>query len=86
MSLAVVRCVHFRPLTGVAGRLVSHQGFEAGEDFGRFFFRRCSSAARAPHPVDLDVALDELPAAGGDRGRVDAEEGGECAGHRPTRT
>ena len=63
---------------GVAGRLVSHQGFDAGEDFGRFFFRRCSSAARAPHPVDLDVALDELPAAGGDRGRVDAEEGGDA--------
>ena len=42
------------------------------------FFRRCSSAARAPHPVDLDIALDELPAAGGDRGRVDAEEGGDA--------
>ena len=42
------------------------------------FFRRCSSAARAPHPVDLDIAVDELPAAGGDRGRVDAEEGGDA--------
>ena len=42
------------------------------------FFRRCSSAAGAPHPVDLDIALDELPAAGGDRGRVDAEEGGDA--------
>ena len=43
------------------------------------FFRRCSSAARAPHPVDLDIALDELPAAGGDRGRVDAEQSGDAA-------
>ena len=42
------------------------------------FSQPCSSAARAPHPVDLDIALDELPAAGGDRGRVDAEEGGDA--------
>ena len=63
---------------GVPGRFVGHQGFDAGDDFGRFFFRRCSSAARAPHPVDLDIALDELPAAGGDRGGVDADEGGDA--------
>ena len=43
-----------------------------------FFFQPWSSAARAPHPVDLDIALDELPAAGGDRGGVDAEEGGDA--------
>ena len=73
-TLAVVRRVHFRPLTGVAGRLVVHQGFDAGNDFRRFFFGWCASAARAPHPVDLDVALDQLPPSGGDRRRVDAEQ------------
>ena len=62
----------------VAGRLVGHQGFDAGDDFRRFFFRRCSSAARAPHPVDLDIATDELPPADGDGRRVDAEEGGDA--------
>ena len=77
-TLAVVRRVHFRPLTGVAGRLVVHQGFDAGDDFRRFFFRRSPSAARAPHPVDLDVALDQLPPSGGDRRRVDAEQSGDA--------
>ena len=43
------------------------------------FFRRCSTAARAAHAVDLDIALDELPAAGGDRRRVDAEQGGDAS-------
>ena len=42
------------------------------------FFRRCSSAAGSPHAVDLDIAVHELPAAGGDGGRVDAEEGGDA--------
>ena len=42
------------------------------------FFQPWSSAARAPHPVDLDIAVDELPAAGGDRGRVDTKEGGDA--------
>ena len=42
------------------------------------FFRRCSSAGGAPYPVDLDIALDELPATGGDRGRVDAEQSGDA--------
>ena len=42
------------------------------------FFRRFSSAARAAHPVDLDVVFDELPSAGGDGGRVDAEEGSDA--------
>ena len=43
------------------------------------FFRRRPTAARAPHPVDLDIAVDELPPAGGDRRRVDAEQGGDAA-------
>ena len=42
------------------------------------FFRRRTPAACAPHPVDLDVALDELPPAGGDRRRVDAEQLGDA--------
>ena len=42
------------------------------------FFRRSPSAARAPHPVDLDVALDQLPPSGGDRRRVDAEQSGDA--------
>ena len=46
---------------------------------GVFFFRRRPTAARAPHPVDLDIAVDELPPAGGDRRRVDAEQGGDAA-------
>ena len=55
-----------------------HQGFEVGDDFRCFFFRPRTPAARAPHPVDLDVALDELPPAGGDRRRVDAEQLGDA--------
>ena len=43
------------------------------------FFRRRTPAAGAPHPVDLDVALDELPPAGGDRRRVDAEQLGDAS-------
>ena len=43
------------------------------------FFQPRPSAARAPHPVDLDIAVDELPPAGGDRRRVDAEQGGDAA-------
>ena len=42
------------------------------------FFRPRTPAARAPHPVDLDVALDELPPAGGDRRRVDAQQLGDA--------
>ena len=42
------------------------------------FFRRRTPAARAPHPVELDVALDELPPAGSDRRRVDAEQLGDA--------
>ena len=42
------------------------------------FFRRSATAARASHPVELDVALDELPPAGGDRRRVDAEQFGDA--------
>ena len=42
------------------------------------FFRPRTPAAGAPHPVDLDVALDELPPAGGDRRRVDAEQLGDA--------
>ena len=42
------------------------------------FFRRCASAAGAPHPVDLDVTLDQLPPSGGDRRRVDAEQSGDA--------
>ena len=42
------------------------------------FFRPRTPAACAPHPVDLDVALDELPPAGGDRRRVDAEQLGDA--------
>ena len=57
----------------VAGRLVGHQGLDAVDDFRRFFFRRPAPAAGAPHPVDLDIALDQLPPAGGNRRRVDAE-------------
>ena len=45
---------------------------------GVFFFRRSATAARAPHPVDLDIALDELPPARGDRRRVDAEQSGDA--------
>ena len=45
---------------------------------GVFFFRRSPPAAGAPHPVDLDIALDELPPAGGDGGRVNAEQGGDA--------
>ena len=41
-------------------------------------FRPRTPAACAPHPVDLDVALDELPPAGGDRRRVDAEQLGDA--------
>ena len=61
----------------VAGRLVVHQGFDVGDDFRRFFRRR-TPAACAPHPVYFDVALDELPPAGGDRRRVDAEQLGDA--------
>ena len=43
-----------------------------------FFFRPPASATGAPHPVDLDVVRDELSPAGGDRGRVDAEQGGNA--------
>ena len=42
------------------------------------FFRRPASATGAPHPVDLDVVRDELSPAGGDRGRVDAQQGGNA--------
>ena len=42
------------------------------------FFRRSATAACAPHPVDLHVALDELASAGGDRRRVDAEQSGDA--------
>ena len=43
------------------------------------FFRRRPTAARAPHPVDLDIAVDELPPARGDGRRVDAEQSGDAA-------
>ena len=42
------------------------------------FFQSLPTAAGAAHPVNLDVALDELPAAGGNRRRVDAEQGGDA--------
>ena len=42
------------------------------------FFRWCASAARAPHPVDLDVTLDQLPPARSDRRRVYAEQSGDA--------
>ena len=42
------------------------------------FFRRPPSAAGAPHPVDLDVTLDQLPPARSDRRRVDAEQSGDA--------
>ena len=45
-----------------------------------FPFGRWSSAACAPHPVDLDIAVDELSPAGGDRRRVEGEERGARAG------
>ena len=70
-----------RPLQAadrVPGRLVGHQGFDAGDDFRCFFSVGVRPPPRAPHPVDLDIVVDELPAAGGDRGRVDAEEGGDA--------
>ncbi len=38
------------------------------------FFRPQTPAACALHPVELDVALDKSPPAGGDRRRVDAEQ------------
>ena len=62
----------------VAGRLVVHQRFDVGDDFRRFFSvgRRPPPARR--HPVELDVALDELAPAGGDRRRVDAEQSGDA--------
>ena len=62
----------------VGSRVVGHQGFDAGDDFG-VFFRRWWSTGRAADPVDLDFVVEELPAAGGDRGRVNAEEGGDAA-------
>ena len=43
-----------------------------------FFFRWRPPAPDASHPVDLDVALDELPSASGDRRRVDAEQLGDA--------
>ena len=55
-----------------------HQGFDAGDDFRRFFSVGRRPAACAPHPVDLNVALDELASAGGDRRRVDAEQPGDA--------
>ena len=45
----------------------------SGVFFPSVFVRRPRAA-----PGDLDIAVDELPAAGGDRGRVDAEEGGDA--------
>ena len=42
------------------------------------FFRRPPSAAGAPHPVDLDGTLDQLPPARSDRRRVDAEQSGDA--------
>ena len=76
--LAVVRRVHFSPRTGSPGRFVRHQGFEAGDDFRRFFFRWRAPAAHAPHAVEVDIALDELPPSGRDRGRVDAQKAGDA--------
>ena len=62
----------------VASRLVVHQRFDVGDDFRRFFSVRGRPPPAAPHPVDLDVALDELAPAGGDRRRVDAEQSGDA--------
>ena len=42
------------------------------------FFGWCASAAGAPHPVDLNVTLDQLPPARSDRRRVDAEQSGDA--------
>ena len=42
------------------------------------FFRRSATAARAAHPVNLNVTLDELAPARGDRRRVDAEQSGDA--------
>ena len=49
-----------------------------GDDFRRVFFRWRSCASDASHPVDVGVALDELPPVGGDRRRVDAEQLGDA--------
>ena len=43
------------------------------------FFPSASARRRAPHPVDLDIAVDELPPAHGDGRRVDAEQSGDAA-------
>ena len=70
---------------GVAGRLVSHQGFEAGEDFGRFFpsvfVRRPRAAPGRPrHRARRAAGGRWRPWTGRCRG------GWRCAGRRPTRT
>ena len=76
-TLAVVRRVHFRPLRGSPAVSWSIRASMWAMTSG-VFFRRRTPAACAPHPVDFDVALDELPPAGGDRRRVDAEQLGDA--------
>ena len=76
-TLAVVRRVHFRPRTGSPAVSWSIRASMWAMTSG-FFFRPRPPAARAPHPVALDVALDKLPPAGGDRRRVDAEQSGDA--------
>ena len=63
----------FQTADGVGRRLVGHGGLDAGDDFR--FSSRCR---RRPAPGRLDIRLVELPAAGGDRGRVDAERFGDA--------
>ena len=46
-------------------------------------FRRSASAADAPRRVEPDIALNGLPASGGDRQRVDAEQSGDAPGAAP---
>ena len=69
---------------GVPGRFVGHQGFDAGDDLGLFFWDGGPPPPARGTRSTSDIALDELsggPVAAVDG--VDAEEGGRWAGRRP---
>ena len=72
--LAVVRRVHFSPLSGSPAVSCFIRASRRARTSG-VFFRRLPPAARAAHPVDLDVVRDELSSSRRDRGGVDAEQG-----------
>ena len=77
---------HFRPDEGVAGRLARHQGLRSGRDL--FLSELGPPAARAApgRPRHGGLSKASTPSARGDGRRVDAEQSGDAAYRRPTRT